>query len=75
MAASQTGFQGFDFVREVISSKVSSNFSALCQFGSDVCLYGFSTFLPIIIQAMGYDSVKAQYLTIPGEIACGVTNF
>ena len=42
--------------------------SALCQFGADVCLYGFSTFLPIIIQAMGYGSVEAQYLTIPGTL-------
>jgi len=41
--------------------------SALCQFGADVCLYGFSTFLPIIIEAMGYSAVRAQYLTIPGS--------
>jgi hypothetical protein len=72
MAASQTGFHRFKFVCQVNHLRVSSNFSALCQFGSDVCLYGFSTFLPIIIQAMGYDSVKAQYLTIPGNIFMAV---
>jgi hypothetical protein len=53
-----------------ISGRISSGCdltqSALCQFGADVCLYGFSTFLPIIIEAMGYNAVKAQYLTIPG---------
>jgi len=31
-------------------------------------LYGFSTFLPIIIEATGYDAVEAQYLTIPGNL-------
>ena len=43
--------------------------SALCQFGADICLYGFSTFLPIIIEAMGYSAVEAQYLTIPGNVS------
>jgi len=49
--------------------------SAICQFGADVCLYGFSTFLPIIIQAMGYDSVSAQYLTIPVYIWGAIVYF
>lgn len=49
--------------------------SALCQFGADICLYGFSTFLPIIIQAMGYGAVEAQYLTIPGNVSICSSKF
>ncbi|BFZ63714.1 hypothetical protein YB2330_004846 [Saitoella coloradoensis] len=39
--------------------------SALIQFCADISLYGFSTFLPAIIRAMGYSSVHAQLLTVP----------
>src|SRR5947207_12140249 len=53
------------YIRYIILNNLVTD-SALCQFGADVCLYGFSTLLPIIIQAMGYGSVEAQYLTIPG---------
>jgi hypothetical protein len=59
----------FDFLKHRLT------ISAFCQFGADVCLYGFSTFLPIIIQAMGYDAVEAQYLTIPGIILKEYFNF
>lgn len=39
--------------------------SGFIQFCQDILLYGFSTFLPSIIQSMGYNSLQAQYLTIP----------
>jgi len=39
--------------------------SAAIQIGGDVCLYGFSTFLPTIIEGMGYASLSIQYFTIP----------
>ncbi|KAK8166390.1 high-affinity nicotinic acid transporter [Phyllosticta citrichinensis] len=35
------------------------------QFCVDVSLYGFTTFLPSIIQGLGYSSVNAQLLTVP----------
>lgn len=31
----------------------------------DCLLYGFSTFLPSILKAMNYDTLQANYLTIP----------
>lgn len=39
--------------------------SGLGQFGADTSLYGFSTFLPVIIQALGFTTLQAQLLTIP----------
>ncbi|ODQ54277.1 nicotinic acid plasma membrane transporter [Saitoella complicata NRRL Y-17804] len=39
--------------------------SGWIQMCTNTCLYGFSTFLPTIINGMGYTSVQAQYLTIP----------
>ncbi|EKG17955.1 Major facilitator superfamily [Macrophomina phaseolina MS6] len=35
------------------------------QFSVDVSLYGFTTFLPKIINGLGYSSVKANLLTVP----------
>ncbi|KAJ9138142.1 MFS general substrate transporter [Pleurostoma richardsiae] len=51
-------------VREAFASPICW-LSGLIQFGADICLYGFSTFLPTIIQGMGYASLQIQYLTIP----------
>ncbi|KAH8744305.1 major facilitator superfamily domain-containing protein [Diaporthe sp. PMI_573] len=45
--------------------------SGAIQFCQDILLYGFSTFLPSIIQSMGYNSLQAQYLTIPVYIVGG----
>jgi len=39
--------------------------SGLIQFMQDILLYGFSTFLPSILKAMGYDTLQSNYLTIP----------
>ncbi|PLB52498.1 high-affinity nicotinic acid transporter [Aspergillus steynii IBT 23096] len=35
------------------------------QFPVDISLYGFTTFLPSIIEGMGYTSVRANLLTVP----------
>ncbi|KAF3763307.1 MFS general substrate transporter [Cryphonectria parasitica EP155] len=45
--------------------------SGAIQFCQDILLYGFSTFLPSIIESMGYNSLQAQYLTIPVYIVGG----
>ncbi|GAA6008088.1 hypothetical protein JCM11491_001877 [Sporobolomyces phaffii] len=39
--------------------------SGLVQFGFDVCLYGFSTFLPVILRQLGYSPINSQLLTAP----------
>ncbi|GAA5982317.1 hypothetical protein JCM5350_006142 [Sporobolomyces pararoseus] len=39
--------------------------SGLVQFGFDVCLYGFSTFLPVIIRQLGFSTINSQLLTAP----------
>jgi sugar phosphate permease len=43
---------------------------AAAQVGVTVMLYGYSTFLPTIINALGYSGVQTQLLTIPCY-ACG----
>lgn len=40
-------------------------FSGVIQFCQDILLYGFSTFLPTILQGMGYDSLMSNVLTVP----------
>ncbi|KAI4841677.1 MFS general substrate transporter [Aureobasidium sp. EXF-8845] len=46
--------------------------SGLIQFCQDILLYGFSTFLPSIIKSLGYNTLQAQYLTIPVYIFGGL---
>lgn len=46
--------------------------SGAIQFCQDILLFGFSTFLPSIIQSMGHTSIEAQYLTIPVYITGGL---
>lgn len=46
--------------------------SGCIQFCQDILLYGFSTFLPSIIQSMGYSTLQSQYLTIPVYIIGGL---
>lgn len=43
---------------------------AIAQHGVTVMLYGYSTFLPTIINALGYSGIHTQLLTIPCY-ACG----
>lgn len=40
-------------------------FSSVTQFCQDILLYGFSTFLPGILQSIGYDSLMSNVLTVP----------
>lgn len=46
--------------------------SSISQFGADTALYGFSTFLPVIIKALGYGQLQAQLLTIPVYVLASV---
>ncbi|KAF9260695.1 major facilitator superfamily transporter [Marasmius fiardii PR-910] len=39
--------------------------SGFVQMGLDTCLYGFSTFLVVIINQLGYSSINSQLLTAP----------
>jgi MFS family permease len=39
--------------------------SCWSQFWGDICSFGLSTFLPLIIKGFGYDTVTTQLLTIP----------
>lgn len=39
--------------------------SSITQFCQDILLYGFSTFLPTILQSIGYDSFMSNVLTVP----------
>lgn len=39
--------------------------SGAIQFCQDILLYGFSTFLPAILKAAGYNSLQSNYLTVP----------
>ena len=56
-------------VRIILQSEIvlyaNFMFSAAIQFMQDCLLYGFSTFLPSILKAMGYNTLKANYFTIP----------
>ncbi|KAJ3498482.1 hypothetical protein NLG97_g1087 [Lecanicillium saksenae] len=39
--------------------------SSWSQFMADICSFGLSSFLPLIIKSFGYDTVTTQLLTIP----------
>jgi len=50
--------------------------SGVIQFCQDILLYGFSTFLPAILNSMGYDSLRSNALTVPVYVwgaACFIT--
>lgn len=44
---------------------VLTSSSWIFQFSVDVSLYGFTTFLPAIITGLGFQSVKANLMTVP----------
>lgn len=47
--------------------------SFVIQFCQDICMYGFTTFLPSILKlGLGYNSLQAQYLTIPVYVLAGI---
>lgn len=50
-----------------------THFSVVIQFTQDVCLYGFSTFLPAILRTgLHYDALQAQYLSVPVYLLAGL---
>jgi Major Facilitator Superfamily len=62
----------FPFYR--LYKKQTDNCSAAIQFCQDIMLYGFSTFLPAILNSMGYDTLKSNALTVPVYV-WGVISF
>jgi sugar phosphate permease len=40
-------------------------YSAWSQFWADICSFGFSSFLPLILRSFGFGTVTTQLLTIP----------
>lgn len=50
-----------------------THFSVVIQFTQDICLYGFSTFLPSILKSgLHYDALQAQYLSVPVYLLGGL---
>lgn len=49
-------------------------FSGVIQFCQDILLYGFSTFLPTILEGMGYDSLMSNVLTVPVYIWAAIVS-
>lgn len=69
-----TDQENFD-VKEVWSAfkDYKTHFSYVIQFTQDVCLYGFSTFLPSILKSgLKFNSLQAQYLSIPVYLLAGL---
>lgn len=53
-----------------------THFSYVIQFTQDVCLYGFSTFLPSILKSgLKFNSLQAQYLSVPVFLLAGIIFF
>ncbi|KAG7887391.1 hypothetical protein KL936_004551 [Ogataea polymorpha] len=51
-------------------------FSVIIQFCADICLYGYSTFLPVILKSgLGFSSIEAQYLSVPVYLIAGFIFF
>ena len=59
----QERFSWEEFKIELADPKLY--FSSVTQFCQDILLYGFSTFLPSILKAMGYDTLMSNVLTVP----------
>ncbi|BEI84466.1 hypothetical protein CcaverHIS002_0410700 [Cutaneotrichosporon cavernicola] len=49
--------------------------SGFVQLGLDVCLYGYSTFLVVIINQFGFDRISSQGITAPVYFFCALTYF
>ncbi|KAK0469552.1 major facilitator superfamily domain-containing protein [Desarmillaria tabescens] len=47
--------------------------SGVIQFGADVTLYAISTFMPVLINGMGYSSYHAQLLTVPVYVVAALS--
>ncbi|KAG0678875.1 hypothetical protein C6P40_000977 [Pichia californica] len=69
-----TDTNGFEF-KEVLAActDYKTSFSVVIQFTQDICLYGFSTFLPIILKSgLKFNSLQAQYLSVPVYLLAGI---
>ncbi|KAL4901206.1 hypothetical protein BDW74DRAFT_182061 [Aspergillus multicolor] len=64
--AQYNGKPDFDWA-EVIKAFKDPKLYISCwsQFWADICSFGLSTFLPLIIKSLGFGTVKTQLLTIP----------
>ncbi|KAK0480134.1 major facilitator superfamily domain-containing protein [Armillaria novae-zelandiae] len=47
--------------------------SGVIQFGADITLYAISTFMPVLINGMGYSSYHAQLLTVPVYVVAALS--
>lgn len=68
-----TDEDGFD-VKEIFAAitDYKTQFSVVIQFCQDICLYGFSTFLPSILKSgLKYNALQAQYLSVPVFLFAG----
>lgn len=67
------GESKFSWREVMITVKDPKTYLSGCiSFCQDILLYGFSTFLPSIIEAMGHEGFAVQYLTIPVYILGGI---
>ncbi|KAL4953736.1 MFS transporter [Aspergillus filifer] len=75
--ASYMGDERFDWKevqRALMDPKVYM--TALIQFFQDIILYGFTTFLPSILQLdLGFSSLEAQYMSVPVYFLGGIVFF
>ncbi|GAA5817408.1 hypothetical protein MFLAVUS_010954 [Mucor flavus] len=69
----EKSFDKKQFVAALIDYKVW--FSVVIYIGLNIALASFSIFLPTIIRDMGFDSLKAQLLSIPPYIAAACLVF
>ncbi|GAA5948613.1 hypothetical protein JCM21900_005190 [Sporobolomyces salmonicolor] len=65
-SAHYTGSQDFSWgeVRKALAEPIVY-ISGAVQFGFDICLYGLSTFLPTVLNQLGYSSINSQLLSAP----------
>lgn len=60
------GDHSFNFKELIDAFRFKTAASVLIQFCQDIVLYGFTVFLPSILNThLGYSALKSQYLTVP----------
>ncbi|TVY71365.1 putative transporter [Lachnellula suecica] len=73
IAARYNGSEEFDW-KEVRKAFTDPKLWISCfsQFMGDICSFGLSTFLPLIIKGFGYGTIKTQLLTIPVFLSAAI---
>lgn len=67
------GSTSFDKTEFLSAFDLKILLSVVIQFCQDICLYGFLVFLPIILKnGLNFDSLEAQYLTVPVYVFAGL---